>query len=109
MIAIVQTYPEQEEYYTALGSGYAYLPERLDMLDTVDTDGQPITLTISRVSHDLYHQYIAYGVTADAQLYMFTGMDPTAHWVAASLLTIDDVSVLPLAARLAYYERQRQA
>lgn len=81
-------------------------PERLDMVDTVDTEDQPITLTISRVSPDLYHQYIAYGVTAEAQLYMFTGMDPVAHWVAASLLTIDDVSVLPLVTRLDYYAKQ---
>lgn len=105
MIAVVESYSEQEECYAAAGRRYTYLPERLDQVWVLTTDDYYLELTISRVSPNLYHQYIAYGVTADAQLYMLTGMDPVAHWVAASLLTIDDVSVLPLAARLAYYER----
>lgn len=96
---------EQEAYYAA--AGRRYLPERLDLCQVFTNTDELVNVTISRVYADQYHEYYVYAVSDDARLWLWTGTEPIAHLVGGYGLLESDIAVLPLATRLAYYDRLR--
>lgn len=93
----------QEAYYAA--TGRRYLPERLDTCQVFTNTDELVNVTISRVYADQYHEYYVYAMSDDCRLWLWTGTEPIAHLVGSHGLLAADISVLPLAARLAYYDR----